>query len=163
MSQSEKPTTLLMVDDDASLVRLLSKLIERSCGESIRLEALTDPVAALMRIEEGGVDILLSDLEMPGIDGLELLRSAKQRNAFTQVLFITGQSTQERLIDALELGATDYLLKPIDHEQLVELIHQSQSRQQRWKHALASTWQQRKIWAEADRKKNLARFCARPV
>jgi two-component system response regulator YesN len=147
MNSILNPTTLLLVDDDPSMVRLLKKLIERSCGDQLQMETLTDSAAALERIDRGGIDILVSDLDMPGIDGLDLLRCAKQRSACTQVLFLTGQSTQQAIMEAMELGATDYLLKPAGHEELLELIRQAQGRQRRWQQALAATWKQRRITA----------------
>ena len=143
MTQSKHITNLLLVDDDPSMVRLLAKVIDRSFGDQITVESLTDPAAARARIDDGNVDILLTDLEMPGVNGLELLRCAKRRNAYTQVLFLTGHSSQDALLDALELGATDYLLKPVDQQQLLELISQAHSRQQRWRQALAETWRRR--------------------
>ncbi|MCH7729862.1 MAG: response regulator [Planctomycetes bacterium] len=135
-----KRTKLLLIDDDPAMVRLLTVVIERSMNDEIELESLTDPQEARSRLEEGGVDILLTDLEMPGISGLELLRCAKRRSASTQVLFITGHSTREALLDALEMGATDYLLKPVDQSQLVDLLRQAHDRQYRWKQALQGTW-----------------------
>ena len=133
-------TKLLLVDDDPSMIRLLTRVIERSMNDEIDLESLTSSKEAVSRIEKGGVDILLTDLEMPGINGIELLQCAKSRNPATQVLFITGHSTQEALLDALERGASDYLLKPIDQAELLEVLKQSQQRQRRWKEALLGTW-----------------------
>ncbi len=145
MTLLSRPLTLLLVDDDPSMVRLLSTVLGRSFGDEIQIETLTDPEAARVRINNGGVDILLTDLEMPNIDGLELLHCAKKRNAFTQVLFLTGHSSQDTLLDALENGATDYLLKPVDHEQLLDLIAQVHKRQRRWQQALADTWRKRSL------------------
>ena len=102
-----KPSSLLVVDDDPSMTRLVVTVLERALGEAIKVEALTDPAVARERIDEGGIDILLTDLEMPGINGLDLLRCAKRRNACTQVLFFTGHSSQDALLSALELGAAD--------------------------------------------------------
>ncbi|NOY30186.1 MAG: response regulator [Planctomycetes bacterium] len=144
MSKTKQSSTLLLVDDDPSIVRLLSTVLEREYGDEITIESLTDPLEARARIIEGGVDILVTDLEMPGIDGLELLRCAKQRSACTQVLFFTGHSSREALLEALELGATDYLIKPVDQGQLLELISQALGRQRRWNLALAETWRQRR-------------------
>ncbi len=136
-----KPRTkLLLVDDDRSTICLLTGVIERSMNDEIDLESLTSSEEALSRIEAGGVDILLTDLEMPGVNGLELLQCAKRRNACTQVLFMTGHSTQEALLVALERGASDYLLKPVDQTELIELLKQSHQRQRRWKKALLGTW-----------------------
>jgi len=132
-------TKLLLVDDDPSMVRLLTKIIEREFAGTIQVTSLVDPAEAKERIEKEVVDILVTDLEMPGIDGLELLQSAKHRNACTQVLFMTGHSTLDALTKALELGATDYLLKPLDQSQVVKLVGDAQERLLRWREALAGT------------------------
>ena len=137
---TNKRSKLLLVDDDPSMIRLMSRVIERSMNDELDLESLTNSEEAMSRIESGGVDILLTDLEMPGVNGLELLKCAKRRNACTQVLFMTGHSTQEALLVALERGASDYLLKPVDQTELIELLKQSYQRQRRWKKALLGTW-----------------------
>ena len=121
------PTELL------SRVRLHCRLREATAEmASIRKEARS-------WIEGNILDILVTDLEMPGVNGLELLRCAKRRNVCAQVLFVTGHSTLDALTDALELGATDYLLKPLDQAELVELIGDAERRVRRWREALAGT------------------------
>lgn len=135
----ESGTTLLLVDDDESMVRLLSRIIERSFGGRIRLQALTDAAVALSWLESNLADILVTDLEMPGVNGLELLQCAKRRNPCAQVLLITGHSTLNALIDALEFGATDYLLKPIDQAELIALVEDAEKRLRRWREALSGT------------------------
>ena len=144
MSQKKHLSTLLLVDDDPSMVRLLAKVIERSMGDQIEVETLTDPVEALSRIEAGGVEILLTDLEMPRVNGLDLLRTAKSRNPYIQVLLLTGHSTRDALLEALEMGATDYLLKPADQQELLELVGQAYGRLQRWQLVLAETWRKKR-------------------
>jgi DNA-binding NtrC family response regulator len=139
MSRYDRSTTLLLVDDDPSLVRLLAKIIDRSFGARMQLQTLTDPKAARQWIDRNLVDILVTDLEMPGVNGLELLRCAKRKNPCAQVLFVTGHSTLEALTDALELGATDYLLKPLDQTELVALVEDAEKRLWRWREALAGT------------------------
>ncbi len=134
-----KTTKLLLVDDDPSMVRLLNKIIERQFADEMELTCLTDPKEARRQIEGQLFDILITDLEMPGVNGLELLRCAKRRNPCTQVLFMTGRSTLDSLTDALELGATDYLLKPLDQSQLIKLVGDAQERLLRWQEALAGT------------------------
>ena len=133
-------TKLLLVDDDPSMVRLLVKVIERSFGDRMELQSLTDPKEARHWIEDNVVDVLVTDLEMPGVNGLELLRCAKRRNPCTQVLFLTGHSTLDALTDALELGATDYLLKPLDQAELIALVEDAEKRLRRWRcHSKPST------------------------
>jgi DNA-binding NtrC family response regulator len=139
MSLFDRATTLLLVDDYPSMVRLLAKIIERSFGDRMELHSLTDPKAARRWIEENLVDILVTDLEMPGVSGLELLHWAKRKNPCSQVLFVTGHSTLEALTDALELGATDYLLKPLDQTELIALVEDADRRLRRWRKALAGT------------------------
>jgi two-component system response regulator YesN len=134
-----KPVKLLLVDDDSSMVRLLERVLLRSLGDRAELHALTDPKQARQWIEDNIVDILITDLEMPGVNGLELLRCVKRKNACAQVLFMTGNSTLGALTDALELGATDYLLKPFDQEELIKLIDDAEKRLRRWRLALAGT------------------------
>ena len=139
MSLSDRSTTLLLVDDDPCMMRLLAKIIARSFGNRMQLHSLTDPKEARQWIDRNLVDILVTDLEMPGVNGLELLRCAKRKNPCAQVLFVTGHSTLEALTDALELGATDYLLKPLDQTELIELIEDAEKRLWRWRQALSGT------------------------
>ncbi len=140
MTDHVQRTKLLLVDDDPDQIRMITKIIELSMNERIDMESLTCPGKARQRLEEGGVEILITDLEMPLVDGLELLRCAKRKSICTQVLFITGNSTRSALLDALELGATDYLLKPVVPSTLIELLHQARVRQRRWKDALLGPW-----------------------
>jgi DNA-binding NtrC family response regulator len=138
-----RKTHLLLVDDDPSMIRVLTHIIERSFGDTIEMQSLTAPMQARDTIENELIDILLTDLEMPEINGLGLLRLAKARNALTQVLFVTGNSSLDALADALELGATDYLLKPLDQTEVIELVTQAQNRVFRWRKALAGTFSAR--------------------
>jgi DNA-binding NtrC family response regulator len=100
----------------------------------------TDAEAARDWLAAHSCDVLVSDIEMPGLDGLELLRIAKRRNVWTQVVFITGHSSVDRLIDAVALGATDYLLKPIDREEITEVVEQLCRRCARWQSAMIETF-----------------------
>ncbi len=130
---------MLVLDDDPSMVRLLRKVIDREFGDQLDLTDLTDPVEARKWIEENAPDIVLTDLEMPQVSGLEILRCSKRRNVRSQVLLLTGHSNTESLLDALELGAIDYLIKPVDQQELTELLTQSFSRITRWKNAMRET------------------------
>ena len=144
MNTSKSQTKLLLVDDDPAMIALLNKVIAKAFADEISIEAVTDPLEALHRMEAGRFDILITDLEMPAINGLQLLSFAKQRNPCMQVLFLTGQSCHDALLEALEKSASDYLLKPIDRDLLVTLVQQAMDRQQRWQRALAATWRQQR-------------------
>lgn len=144
MATNPNPTSLLVVDDDPMIVQLIRRIVESTDDLDMRIETLTDPAEATQVLSDTVVDVLLTDLEMPQIDGIELLRFAKSRNALTQVLFLTGHSTQDTLLGALEFGAADYLLKPIDREQLVARLQEAQSRKRRWQQALGEVWKKRR-------------------
>lgn len=142
---SNEITQLLLIDDDQSMVRLLTTVLKRAFGDDVEIVALEHSHAALHWIQHHVVDILITDLEMPQINGLDLLKAAKRRNACTQVFFMTGHSTLDALVDAMELGATDYLLKPLDQLELVEIIKGARKRQRRWQQALARTMAARQV------------------
>jgi DNA-binding NtrC family response regulator len=130
---------VLVIDDDPSIVRLLTLLIERRLGDKLNVCGLTDSGEALAWLERNCCDILVSDIDMPDVDGLQMLRYAKRRNAWTQVIFITAHSTWDRLTEAVEFGASDYLLKPIDQEDLVSLLSHQYVRCARWQSAVLGT------------------------
>ncbi|MEX2118819.1 MAG: response regulator [Pirellulales bacterium] len=132
---------LLVIDDDPAMVRLLTLVIERNLGDRMVVYGLSDPDEARRWLDQNCCDILISDLQMPGIDGLDMLRFAKRRNAWTQVIFITGHSTWDKIAEAVEYGASDYLLKPIDHHDLVTLLNQQYVRCARWQTAVLGTLQ----------------------
>ena len=86
---------LVIVDDDPSIVRVVEKHLERASLERVAIHSMTNPAVARAWIDKNRCDILLSDVEMPGIGGLAMLKFAKQRNSWTQVIFMTANSTWE--------------------------------------------------------------------
>jgi DNA-binding NtrC family response regulator len=139
MSNRTHSFTLLVVDDDPNMLALLRHTIKQPFGDHIDIHSVTDSKMALAWIENNIVDILVTDLDMPDVNGLELLRHAKHKNPCCQVIFVTAHTTLNALIIALEGGATDYLLKPLDRAQLTELVADAQKRVRRWRHALAAS------------------------
>lgn len=133
------PTNLLLVEDDPLQLRIYKHTLLREFGADLELESFADSDEALERIRRGHVDILLTDLQLPGVGGLALLRELKARNRSAQALMMTATSTSTSLLEALEIGAVDYLLKPIDQELLVRLVRQADERLRRWRGALAGT------------------------
>ncbi len=139
MANSTPKLNVLLVDDDPAIVRLVSHVLGEHFGDRITIAGQTDSAAALVWLDHNCCDLVLSDISMPGIDGLELLKAAKRRNAWTQVIFLTGHSTWERIDQAIESGASDYLLKPIDRRELIALVEQVAARCARWRSAVAET------------------------
>ncbi|MEX2185187.1 MAG: response regulator [Pirellulales bacterium] len=135
---------LLVIDDDDAQVRLLTRVVGKSFADQLDMTAMTDAQEASRWIEACCPDLVVTDLEMPGASGLEILRTAKRRNPAAQVLLLTGCSSTQSLLDALESGATDYLLKPLVAGDLIKLLRQSIERIERWQLALTDTMRTKK-------------------
>ncbi|MFY7875428.1 MAG: response regulator [Pirellula sp.] len=136
---------LLLVDDDISILRLIEKVLKKSLGDAITMESVVDARDAVARIDQGDVELLITDLEMPGISGLDLLQRAKKQKPCTQVILLTGSTDSDSLLDALEMGANDYLVKPVDLQMLEQLVSEAMQRLSRWKQALRETWAKKRI------------------
>jgi C4-dicarboxylate-specific signal transduction histidine kinase len=106
------PRHLLIVDDELVIIQILRAVFE---DEPYRITTAATGRDALRIIEEQGCDLLISDKNLPDISGLDLLRAARTRNRFAEVIIITGYGSLETAIKALELGAFDYVLKPLDN------------------------------------------------
>jgi len=104
-----QPARVLIAEDEANLRLVLQKELERL---GYRVHAAPDGEAALRKLEESNVDVLLCDINMPRIDGMELLRRVHQRPNPPEVIMLTGQATVETAVEAMKLGAYDYLTKP---------------------------------------------------
>ncbi len=100
---------ILIAEDEANLRLVLQKELERL---GYRVQAAPDGEAALRKLEESNVDVLLCDINMPRIDGMELLRRVHERPNPPEVIMLTGQATVETAVEAMKLGAYDYLTKP---------------------------------------------------
>lgn len=133
---------LFVVDDDPSITRLVEHYLQGPFADRVQLTSFQDPAAARRAIDDTGCDLLISDIQMPGIDGLEMLRIAKKRNAWTQVIFMTAHSSWDCIAEAIEAGASDYLLKPLDRGDLSRVVEQSCERLARWQKVVRVTWQQ---------------------
>jgi DNA-binding NtrC family response regulator len=136
---TNSPMHVLLVDDDPSILKLLESFLQADFREEVHIHAASEPTEARWRLESEVVDLLITDLEMPGVSGLELLRCAKRANVWTQVLLITGHSNVRALMDAMDLGASDYLLKPLDMREFEEAVKSILRRTSRWRQALVGT------------------------
>ena len=108
MSEQQAPR-ILIAEDETNLRLVLQKELERL---GYRVQAAPDGEAALRKLEESNVDVLLCDINMPRIDGMEVLRRIYERPNPPEVIMLTGQATVETAVEAMKLGAYDYLTKP---------------------------------------------------
>src|SRR5216110_2311396 len=113
------PATLLIADDDPGLRESLERTLTR---EGYRVILASDGNAALERLRAGGVDLVLTDLKMPGLSGIELLRAVKAIAADVDVILLTAFGTVEEAVKAMKEGAYDFLTKPFQRAQLLRLI-----------------------------------------
>jgi DNA-binding NtrC family response regulator len=113
---------ILIAEDEANLRLVLQKELERL---GYRVQAAPDGEAALRKLEESNVDVLLCDINMPRIDGMEVLRRVHQRPNPPEVIMLTGQATVETAIEAMKLGAYDYLTKPYSITELDVRVKQA--------------------------------------
>ncbi len=110
---------VLLVDDEEEFVRTLAERMEmREIGSEVALNG----EAALDRLEEELPDVMVLDLKMPGIDGLEVLRRVRDRYPDIAVIIMTGHGSDEEEEEARRLGAFDYLRKPVDFNDLMETV-----------------------------------------
>jgi DNA-binding NtrC family response regulator len=110
---------ILIVDDEPSIRTALCEVLKRT-GHSVIVAR--DGHEALALLEQQAVWLILTDLRMPRLGGLDLLREVKRLYPGTLVVLITGYATLESAIDAIRAGASDYLLKPFDSEAVAALI-----------------------------------------
>ena len=100
---------ILVVDDEDAVVQSLCDTLNRG---GLAAEGVSDPRAALTRLRSGGIDLLVTDLVMPAMDGISLLRSALEIDPTVAAVVITGHGTVSSAIEAMQSGALDYIQKP---------------------------------------------------
>ncbi|HEX5137564.1 MAG TPA: HD domain-containing phosphohydrolase [Planctomycetota bacterium] len=109
------PAKILVVDDEEQIAQLLAGIL-RSDGHDA--EYVTDGEAALARLRDGGFDLMMTDLRMPKMDGMRLIREAKDIAPDVDALVMTAYATTDTAVGALRTGVTDYLSKPFGLEQV---------------------------------------------
>lgn len=100
---------ILVVDDDEQMREDISEMLSR---EGYTVSHVGSGEEALEEIKKGDFDVILTDLIMPGIDGMEVLRQSKRLKPAVRVIMITGFGTIENAVDAMKEGASDYISKP---------------------------------------------------
>ncbi|MBI1289776.1 response regulator [bacterium] len=105
---------ILILDDEVKMAALLARSLERSGYEA---KAVSEPSQALAELKASRFDVLLTDLRMPGMDGLEILLRAKQIDPGIEVILMTAYASVETTREAMKRGAVDYLEKPISAEE----------------------------------------------
>jgi len=116
---TEVPPLLLAIDDEPAILTIVERF-GRQMG--FEVETRTNPAAALAEFSKLGPDVAVVDLQMPELGGLDVLKAIRQANPDCHVILLTGNPTIDTAIEAVKLGASDYLRKPIDFGRLGRLL-----------------------------------------
>ena len=118
----KKHGRILVVDDDLKSRNILKRLLAHTDYE---VEIVMSGEEAVKRLKRSKFNLVLTDLDMPGMDGLELLSHVKSRYPDVPVIVVSGVATEESRNEALEVGAEGLLSKPYTRDQLIAIISES--------------------------------------
>lgn len=119
------PKKILIIDDETQLVQSLELRLKAS-GYEVLISP--DGVSGINRFKQDSPDLVILDIMMPGLSGLDTLRELKQLDPRVPVIMLTAYGTPQSAIEALKLGAYDHLAKPFNNETLLEIIEKALSR-----------------------------------
>lgn len=149
-----KHSAVLVIEDDESVSQFLKERLE---GDGYRVEIAGDGLAAAERLQALRCDLIILDLSLPHLDGVEILKTLRERDRFLPVLVLTGRGAPEDKIKALDLGADDYLQKPFEYGELVARVRALLRRA----HASETVWRFEDL--ELDRIERSVRRAGQPI
>ncbi|MDP3478557.1 MAG: response regulator [Desulfoprunum sp.] len=116
---------VLLVDDE---VDFLTTLAERLEARGLKVTTLTRGEDAVATVEAQSFDLIVLDLSMPGIDGLETLKRIKAKQPDAEIIMLTGQGSIKTSIEAMKLGAEDFIEKPVNITELMDKISEAKDK-----------------------------------
>lgn len=116
---------VLVVDDEDVFRETLAKLMRR---RNLHVAGAPTGQKALDLLDQGDFDVVVLDVKMPGLDGIETLREMKKRKPLIEVILLTGHGSMESGIEGMKLGAFDYVMKPVNMEELLNKLRQAYDR-----------------------------------
>jgi DNA-binding NtrC family response regulator len=124
LGRGSEQARVLIVDDDPALLQALPQALRLRMAE-VTVETADSAAAALDRIAAGDYDAIVTDIKMPGMDGLALLAEIRGRQPDTPILIITGHGEYDLSVRALRAGAYDFIQKPIDRDHFVASLYRA--------------------------------------
>ncbi len=115
---------VLLVDDEKDFLEVMS---ERMQARDMDVTTATSATKALDRLENEDYDAIILDFKMPDMDGIEALKMIKKKRPSAQIILLTGYATIEKTVEAMKVGAVDFLEKPADIEALSEKIKKAKA------------------------------------
>jgi DNA-binding response OmpR family regulator len=106
----------MLVDDEERFLQTTRKMIAKKGYDAL---TATSGAECLKKLEDELVHVVILDVKMPGMDGVETLKHIKQRFPLVEIIMLTGHATAESAVEGLKLGATDYLTKPTSIDELI--------------------------------------------
>jgi len=123
-----KKIKLLLVDDEVPFVEAMTKRLKK---REFNVDTAHSGLDALKSLKnDNKIEVVVLDVKMPGMDGIETLREIKKIYPLTEVVMLTGHATVESAIEGMRFGAFDYLMKPCDIDQLVTKVTQAAEKKQ---------------------------------
>lgn len=129
--EMENTVKILLVDDE---IKFLNAIASRLTMKGFDVTTADNGDAAIEAAEEGGFDVAVVDLQMPGTDGAQVLKILKENHKFIEIIILTGHATVNSAIECTKLGAFMYLEKPYDFDKLVDALMQAYKYRMQRKH-----------------------------
>ena len=120
--------SVLLVDDEEQFLQVLS---ERLTNRGLHVSSVTSGEEAVDQVENETFDAVVVDLAMPGINGIETMKKIKEKRPNLEIIILTGHATVKAGIEAMKLGAEDFLEKPVDLNVLLERISEAKQKRMR--------------------------------
>ena len=136
--ESPSPRSVLVVDDEEAVAKFVARLLDL---QGHKTSIAHNGAAALEILKQKPHELVITDLRMPNMDGLELVTEAKKLNRDQNIIIITGYGTMEIFMDAMRAGASDFIVKPIDRDQLLAAVDRVLSRKSLEESLIARTKQ----------------------
>lgn len=115
---------VLLVDDEEEFLEIMA---ERMRARGMDVTTTDSAAKAISMMEKKDFDAIVMDFQMPGMDGMEALKAIKDKRPEQQIILLTGYATVEKTVDAMKIGATDFLEKPADIDLLSKKIKQAKA------------------------------------
>ncbi len=122
-SSANEPQRILAVDDEPHMLKLLERIVQEKTDYEITTTSNALEVPGLL--ENARYDLIISDLKMPGMNGLDLLRLLKEQDRQEELIIITAFGSLETAIEAMSLGVFDYITKPFKREQILYTVERA--------------------------------------
>jgi len=134
-SKLANDVNILVIDDEVELGNMIVMTLKTKGYEA---EFCSDPLLALQKIQSFKYQLVITDIRMPKLDGLEVLKQVKKISQFIEVVMVTGFSSLELALECLEMGALDFLFKPFeDIQEIYDTVEAAIRKIHKWRKILA--------------------------